>query len=172
MRKLMYLPLHHIIWFGNPLNWLPSGDNLFFGSIVVILLDVPKRILNLASSFWSICRGIWANQKRKKLMNNNVVYCSLLPFPGDSRYTLRIVHAHICSSIPLNSTNNFQCLYLEILQTIFTTNEKRGRENCEHCRVSGQEISLCNVTVLSGENNIIKRRVKKVRLPSNKENLL
>ena len=105
-------------------------------------------------------------------MNNNVVYCSLLPFPGDSRYTFRIVQAHICSSIPLTSTNNFQCLYLEILQTIFTTNEKRGRENCEHCRVSGQEISLCNVTVLSGENNIIKRRVKKVRLPSNKENLL
>ena len=172
MRKLMYLPLHHIIWFRNPLNWLPSGDNLFFGSIVVILLDVPKRLLNLASSFWSICRGIWANQKRKKLMNNNVIYCSLLPFPGDSRYTFRIAHAHVCSSIPFTSTNNFQCLYLEILQTILTTNEKRGRENCEHCRVSGQEISLCNVTVLSGENNIIKRRVKKVRLPSNKENLL
>ena len=49
MRKLMYLPLHHIIWFRNPLSWLLPGDNLFFGSIDVILLDIPKRLLNFAT---------------------------------------------------------------------------------------------------------------------------
>ena len=104
-------------------------------------------------------------------MINNAVYCSLLPFSGDSRYTLRIAHGHICPSIPLTSTNKFGCVFLEILQTIFTTYEKRGRENCEHCRVTGK-IKPHNVTVLYGENNIIKRRVKKVGLPSNKESLL
>ena len=82
-------------------------------------------------------------------MNNKAVYCSLFLFSGDSRYTFRIAHAHMCPSIPLTSTSKFGCVYLEISQTIFTTHEKRGRENCEHCRPTGHKISPHNVKGLS-----------------------
>ena len=74
------------------------------------------------------------------------------PFPHlDKHFWMRV--SRKCS-------NNFYLAY-----------EEPGRENCEHCHATGHNINPHNVTVLSDENNIIERHVKKAIAIKQKKNL-
>ena len=63
---------------------LPSLFLAIVCSLGVILLKYSKTLAAYEDMLWDL-RVI----RTEKKMNNNV-YCSLLPFSGDSRYTFRI----------------------------------------------------------------------------------
>ena len=91
---------------------------------IVCSLDYFIKIFQNVSQIWSTLAAyedmLWDLRviRTERKMNNNV-YCSLLPFSGDSRYTFRTAYAHSCPSISPTSTNNVECVYLEIFQKIF-----------------------------------------------------